>query len=307
MANRLIYNLPFYARAARRMKPANLAARLAARAGFGRLAGVRRAVLLSNPALLAPDRIARLFGLVETEARERLGWSGVDLEAKRVLEVGCGPLGGFAPIAVMRGASAYEGFDPSFDSDVFNHRAIREKYLEPTHRHLAATSRGAPDRATFLTRLDTDCEFTGAGIEARRGRSFADLVVSLSCLEHIAELDGALAALAAATGPDTRHLHLVNFSNHLSKDRPFHDLYDLHPDEHRRRFGAHINMLRPSELAAGFRGAGFSCRLVPVSVMPDALEGLAVHDWWAQRFPAGELAVRTALIAVEPREPAARR
>jgi hypothetical protein len=296
---RLAYSLPHYARAAIRMNPALLGARLVARAGFGRSAAVRRATLLANPALMEPGRIERLFSLLVENARAHLGWDGIDLKGRRVLEVGCGPLAGFAPLAVMRGASAYEGFDPAWDAAVFAHPRLTDRFLRPAHAHIAAGIENAMDFNRFQAEFERTSEFTTAGIEARRPAEPADLVLSLSCLEHIGDVAGAFAALAAATGPGTRHLHLVNFSNHQSKARPFDNLYDLHPDEHRRRYGPHINLLRPSEITAAFEKAGLRCRLEPVSVVPEALAGLDLHTWWAERFAPSELAVRTAIVAIE--------
>lgn len=305
MLARLAYNLPHYVRAARAMPLALLMIRVAARAGLGSWGPVRRATLLNNRAFMDPERIERLFGLLETAAQDHLDWAPLELADKHILEVGCGPLAGFAPLAILRGASKYEGFDPSWNAADFDHKAMVERFLRPAHTHLNRQLEIPIEFAQLRKAIAERCTFSSGGIETRASDQPVDLVASLSCLEHISDIAGAMTALSRATSTSTRHLHLVNFSNHQSKDRPFDNLYDLAPDEHRRRYGPHINLLRPSEIAEAFRAAGLACRMAPVSVVPEALEGLNFNSAW-QRFPVEELAIRTALFAIEPSEQARR-
>ena len=279
-------------KAARSMPPRLVAAKLLRRAGLG-TAAVRRAEVLNNPQTREHDRLAKLYVDFAAQA-EAAGWLPVDFAGARVLEVGCGPLAGLAPYVVPAGAAAYLGVDPGADPALLRHPDTARRYLTPA---LAASRRHAPGAAeveigTFLDRAQV---FRGTLDDLAGSQAPFDAAVSISCLEHIDGLGDALATMKQLLKPDARQLHLVNFSNHLDKAAPFKHLYDLAPEEHRRRYGRHINLLRPQEVLAAFVENGFDARLVPVDIRPEAVPE-PPHPWWAGRYPKDELAIRTALI-----------
>ncbi len=270
-----------------------IAAKLLRRAGI-RTAAVRRAEVLGNPQAHIPDRMGRLY--VDFTARaEAAGWQPIDFAGARVLEVGCGPLAGLAPYVVPAGAAAYLGVDPGADPRLLRHRKTIRRYLKPALNATAPLT-SQPDADTDIEAFFSKVTlFTGGLGEIESSDPPFDAAVSISCLEHINGLEAALRALGRVLSPTARQLHLVNFSNHLDKAAPFKHLYDLAPKEHHRRYGRHINLMRPDEVLAAFTAAGFDAKLVPVDVRPDALPA-DLDPWWRDRYSPEELAVRTALV-----------
>ena len=274
------------------MPPRLVAAKLLRRVGL-RTAAVRRAEVLNNPQTREHDRLAKLYRGFAAQA-EAEGWRPIDFAGARVLEVGCGPLAGLAPYVIPAGATAYLGVDPGADAALLRHPDTIRRYLKPA---LAASAKLLPDATEMdaAAFLDRAAIFRGGLGDLADSREPFTAAVSISCLEHIDGLPDALATLRQILSPEARQLHLVNFSNHLDKAAPFRHLYDLAPEEHRRRYGRHINLLRPQEVLAAFTENGFEARLIPVDIRPEAVPETP-HSWWTVRYPKEELAIRTALI-----------
>jgi SAM-dependent methyltransferase len=284
-------------KAARSMPPRLIAAKLLRRIGI-RTPGVRRAEVLGNPQAQEYDRLAKLYLSFERVAVTN-GRQPIDFERARVLEVGCGPLVGLAPFVVPAGAAAYLGVDPGVNPRLLRHRSTVRRYLQPALNASAPmTPKGSQADASVENLLGKVSLFAGdlVDLENEPYEPFT-VAVSISCLEHIDELGIELGVLRQKLAPDARQLHLVNFSNHLDKAAPFKHLYDIHPDEHRRRYGKHINLMRPREVLAAFAACGFEARLLPVDVRPEAVPE-TLHPWWREHYGRQELAIRTALIVV---------
>lgn len=66
------------------------------------------------------------------------GWAPLQFEGKRVVEVGCGPLAGFGPLAIFCGAALFESAEPEWDPALFSSEQVRRKYLRTFHADLTA-------------------------------------------------------------------------------------------------------------------------------------------------------------------------
>ena len=55
----------------------------------------------------------------------------LDFQDKRVLEIGCGPLLGWAPLAIFLGARDYVCVEPMFNPDILRKNIVRERYFLP--------------------------------------------------------------------------------------------------------------------------------------------------------------------------------
>ena len=290
---RTFRNIPGYYRASRQMSAGQLAAKVLRRAAGISTPALVRLELLGDPKLGAPGRISRLFEMLETQARDHGGWAGIDLEGRNVMEIGCGALGGFSPIAIARGAASYAGIEPMWDDEVFYHPSVEQKYLAPIASHLGM------DFGAFSAAMAARCRFDRGTLETWRPEARADLVLSLSCLEHIDDLDAAARRLGDLVTGAGRQIHLVNFSNHRSKASPFDLIYTLPPEDFAARYGKPINLLRPPDVLAAFRDAGFNARFVAVSVCRDALDAVEVAPYWRDRYCREDLATRTGLLLVD--------
>ena len=60
--------------------------------------------LLSSSKHARGIRFAELLLRQEAVVRRAMGWEPLDFAGKRVVEVGCGPLGGYGPLAIFCGA-----------------------------------------------------------------------------------------------------------------------------------------------------------------------------------------------------------
>lgn len=205
--------------AVRHFPPAYLAVRAFRRAGLDG-AWLRRAEFLNAKDVRRPGRpIEQLLG-----AAEQAGIAGHRLleavSGRLLVEVGCGRSAPFAPFATAAGGAGYLGVDFALSPELFREPAVHRRYLAPA---LAESGRivealgGRPaecDVGALLARS----QFVRGGVEAAPlDRVPAGLCVSISCLEHISDVAAAARRIAALSGPETLHLHIVNFSNHLSK------------------------------------------------------------------------------------------
>jgi hypothetical protein len=91
-------------------------------------------------------------------------------------------------------------------------------------------------------------------------------------------------------------MHLVNFGNHRDRDAPFSTIYEMPPAVYRRRYGRHINLQRPPDVARAFVTAGIGAEMVVVDSQPDKLDALEIDPWWEDRYDRATLAIRTALF-----------
>jgi hypothetical protein len=241
-------------------------------------------------------RFAELLLRQEAIVRRHMPWEPLEFAGKRVVEIGCGPLGGFGPLAVFCGASAFESAEPEWDADLFSSDRVREQYLRVFHADLTAL---------FGPRMDFD-EFTGAlsrrmtihrtSFERMPANGVADIVLSQSCLEHVFPLVATIEKLAAVQNSQTRFLHLVDFGNHYPTADSFEGLYRQPPQEYIARRGKAINLLRAPDVAKLFADFGIAARLIPSRVTSGNHAG-TIHPWWRERYDDATLFTQLALVA----------
>lgn len=281
-----------YARAAQEMGPRLFLTKALRKAGISTPA-LQRTEVLADRRQMQPGRLATIYGAYETRAAGEFGWQPIDFDGKRVLEIGAGSLGGLAPLALVDGAASYAGIDPAFDPSVFGNRRVQQRFLPET---LDATARlRGKTSAPTVADLRARCSFLKTPLEKLDGKEPADVVVSISCLEHIWDFDAALAALKPLTHDATRHFHIVNFGNHRNRNRPFDGLYHMTPDRYETAYGRSINLWRMPDMAKAFLKAGFDVACEPFDLRPDAVPTDA-DDWWTERYDHRVLGIRTGLI-----------
>ncbi|MDP6391135.1 MAG: hypothetical protein QF654_14660 [Alphaproteobacteria bacterium] len=289
-----IGNLAHQLRLVRELPPRLVWAKVRKRLPWTDKARVRIDEVLHDPSQMRAGRMREFLDGNEALLESEIGWPRLDFNGRRVLEIGPGPLGGWGPLAIFRGAESYHGVDPDWIDGTLADRRIETGYLRPVLDDLAAHFGGTMDFASFRESLARRLHIARGALDVASLPDAAEIVLSNSCLEHIADLDRSISALARLMAPSARFLHLVNFGNHRDKDWPFTRIYDMPPRQYRLRFGPHINLARPSDVMAGFAKAGLNSVLVPVDRRPDLVE--AVHPYWSERYDRDELAIRTALV-----------
>jgi hypothetical protein len=228
--------------------------------------------------------------LRELAARQR---HPVDLLGRHVLEIGGGPVLGLGPFVLTEGARAFTLVEPGW-REVRGEDDFRRSYLTELYQtHAPLFAAPGMSQARFLDAIDA-VTVVPAGMETYAGADPVDLFVSKSCLEHIPDLDGALAACARAAAPGALHLHYVDFSLHRADG--FGDLYQSARASHPEGLGqpgGHLNLLRPSEVLARFRAHFDDAVLVPLIRAP--LHDSARHADW-QAFDPDDLSIASALV-----------
>jgi len=241
-------------------------------------------------------RFAELLLRQEAIVRRHMAWEPLDFAGRRVLEVGCGPLGGFGPLAVFCGATSFQSAEPEWDAELFFSDAVRDKYLRIYHADLAALYGPRMDFDTFQQALSARMSIYRVGLERAPIDGPVDIVLSQSCLEHVFPLEATIEKLAAVQSPQTRFLHLVDFGNHYPTGNPFEGLYELPPEDYIARRGRAINLLRISDVAALFTRHGIAARAVPSRVAIESYSG-TIQPWWRERYQDNDLFTQLALVA----------
>jgi hypothetical protein len=272
-----------------------------------RLLRLRLPGLKSGPAWTAAEllssskhgrgiRFAELLLRQEAILTRAMGWQPLDFEGKRVVEVGCGPLAGFGPLAIFRGASSFESAEPEWDQDLFDDPLVTDTYLRVMHADLTGLYGTRMDFGSFLDALRTRTVIHRTGFEAAPIAGPADIVLSQSVLEHVFPLEATVGKLAEIQAPATRFLHLVDFGNHYPTKNAFDGLYEQPVEDYIARRGKAINGLRTSDVLALFRQHGIPAALVPLRSARETYRG-TIHPSWRDRYDDDALFTQLALVA----------
>lgn len=272
-----------------------------------RLARRRLPVLRNGPAWTPQEllsstkhgrgiRFAELLLRQEAVVRRHMPWPALEFEGRRVVEIGCGPLAGFGPLAIFCGATSFESAEPEWDADLFFSTEVEEKYLHIMHADLAALYGPRMDVAAFRRALRERMRIARTGFERAPIDGKVDIVLSQSCLEHVFPIEGTLDKLAVIQSPQTRFLHLVDFGNHYPTGNPLAGLYEQPPEIYIARRGKAMNLLRAPDIAKLFAARGIPARVIPSRMAKETYRG-TIHPWWRERYDDDALYTQLALVA----------
>ena len=241
-------------------------------------------------------RFAELLLRQEAVVRRHMAWEPLDFEGARVVEIGCGPLGGYGPLAIFRGAKTFESAEPEWNPELFYSDEVAQRYFMPMHADLTALYGARMKYDAFLKVLRERMKIQKCGFDKAAIPAKADIVLSQSCLEHVFPLKETIEALAAIQDGTTRFLHLVDFGNHYLSGNPFDGLYDQPPEAYIARRGKAINMLRTSDVSRMFDEAGIAAQTIPSRVLPARYNG-EIDPWWREHYDDAALFSQLALVA----------
>ena len=245
--------------------------------------------------LIRPQRYYDFLNRYETILRRAAGWANLEFEGARVLEIGCGPLLGWAPLALFRGCGSFVGIEPQFNPAVLQRKDFVTRYFRPVFKDLTALF---GPRMTFDAFLDALRERAVIYRQPLNDVDFslpANIILSNSCLEHISLLDESLVRLRALAQPQARFIHLVDFGNHRATRSPFSGMYQGKPAEYFARYGRHVNLLRPTDMVNTLRRCGFNADYATYISAPEDFDEI-VSDYWRLRYTNEELFTKTALV-----------
>lgn len=244
-------------------------------------------------------RFAELLLRQEAVVRRHRRWEPLDFEGARVVEIGCGPLAGYGPLAIFCGARSFASAEPEWDADLFFSAEVRERYLRTFHADLCALYGPRMDFAAFAAALQERIAIHRAGFEVAPIEGPVDIVLSQSCLEHVFPIEATIAKLAEIQHKDTRCLHLVDFGNHYPTGDPFAGLYEQPAADYIARRGKAMNLLRAPDVEALFAKHGIPVAMIASRVMRDSYAG-NIHPWWRERYDDAALFTQLALVAGPP-------
>ncbi len=244
-------------------------------------------------------RFAELLLRQEAVVRRQMPWEPLDFEGRRVVEIGCGPLAGFGPLAVFCGAKSFESAEPEWDASLFFSAEVRVRYLRTFHADLCALYGPRMDLDAFAAALKERLDIHRCGFEAAPITGPVDMVLSQSCLEHVFRLEDTVAKLAAIQNKSTRFLHLVDFGNHYPTGNPFDGLYEQPPADYIARRGKAINLQRAPDVAKLFAQHGIPAAMIASRVMAGSY-GDTIHPWWRERYDDAALFTQLALVVGPP-------
>jgi SAM-dependent methyltransferase len=252
--------------------------------------------LLESPKHNRPQRLFDYLNRYEAILARDGTWEPLDFAGKAVLEVGCGPLMGFGPLAVFLGCSSFVGIEPYCSANILRQPEVRRTYLLRLFKDLSALYPSKRSFAEFCADLDEKVialrvPLADVPPEDRR----FDIVLSNSTLEHLDPLQPSIARLRQLQRNGGRCLHLVDFGNHRATLNPFCGMYTVAPEEYVRRYGRGINLARASDVMRFFDGSGFSVRLAPYYSYREGYDERPI-SWWTDRYGEDELFLKAALV-----------
>lgn len=252
--------------------------------------------LLLSSKHLRGIRFAELLLRQEAVVRRHMRWEPLDFTDRRVVEIGCGPLAGFGPLAIFCGAKSFASAEPEWSPALLSSQPVVDRYLRVFHADLVSLYGPRMDFGAFRRALDERMDIHRTGFERAPIEASVDIVLSQSCLEHVFPLEETVDKLAAIQGPRTRFLHLVDFGNHYPTVSPFEGLYGQPPADYIARRGKAINLRRAPDVAKLFASRGIRARVIPSRIVGGDREGM-IHPWWRERYDDSALFTQLALVA----------
>ena len=188
------------------------------------------------------------------------------------IEIGCGKHLGIGPLVLSLGSKKFIGIDPSLDLDVLNEKKVKEVFFQRINDVLykyinnSKDFHGLKKEYSNLTENDLEkCSFFKINLSKLKGiNKDLDICTSISCFEHILDFQRSCDIIYQICNKKTLHIHIVNFSNHISKDNPFDELYEMPLDHYLKEWNYNINGLRLSDMLLCFKKSGLNFRAIPI-------------------------------------------
>ena len=257
--------------------------------------GYDLAELLSSSKHMRPQKFQDFFNRYQMILARTCNWAPIDFSEKLVLEIGCGPLLGFGPLAVFLGARAVTAIEPEFQPQVARRKEVEERYFLNVYKDLSGLFGQRMPLAEFLDRIWSRIRVVANPIAGVRVDAPHHVVLSNSCLEHLDPLRDSVQQLRALCAPDARQMHLVDFGNHRPTRNPFAGIYSTEPEQYFRTHGRGINLARAPDMLREFRAAGFKVEIAPYYFFRE-FYAEPFLPYWRDRYPDEDLFLKSGLL-----------
>ncbi len=253
------------------------------------------AELLDSPKHMRSQRFYDFFSRYEAILTQASGWEPLEFDNRRVLEIGCGPLLGFGPLAIFRGAKEFVAVEPDFDAGVLKDARFVENYFWSVFADLSAIYGPLMDFDEFMDRLRARSIIIREEIRHVQLDDKVEILLTNSCLEHISPFQESMNVLFKNCSGTVQFIHLVDFGNHRPTHSPFDEIYAVDRDSFLQKNGVGINLLRVSDIKLALESAGFNVSFVPYSkgkkdwIVP-------AHEFWTSNYGYEELFTMTGIF-----------
>jgi len=251
--------------------------------------------IVGSPKHMRAQRGFDFLNRYQSILKRHLKWEELNFKGKHVLEIGSGPLLGWAPLSILMGCQSYTCVEPMFNPAVLGSDIIVEKYFLPLYKDINALYDSGISFKQFIDSLKKRVNIEKKELlEAQLSNSF-DITLSNSCLEHIFHLHKNLAKLKSMSSLNNRFLHLVDLGNHRGTRNPFEGMYTTNPEAYYSKYGKNINLLRASDIQGLFDKAGFKTSMTLYYSFKD-LYNEKISPYWSGQYKEEELFMKTVII-----------
>jgi hypothetical protein len=251
--------------------------------------------ILASPKLMRAQRFQDFLCRYEAILNRTRGWTPLDFNGKTVIELGCGPMLGFGPVAVFRGAARYIGIEPGTGTQALSESRLLESYYKGVFRDLNGIYGANFTFDEFVASLQEKISVVSKPLLDVEIEHKADILISNSCLEHISPFEESIKALRKLCADDCKMINLVDFGSHRAGNSPFDHMYVEPREAYLEKYGEHVNLKRAPDMVKAFAEAGFDVDLVPYTEMRDSYGG-PVHEFWKENYSEEELFLKTGLL-----------
>lgn len=173
---------------------------------------------------------------------------GLDFHNKHILEIGCGPLLGWGPLAIFLGASRFTYHEPFLQRAVLGSEQMRKAYFLPFYGELVVNFGLRMGFQEFYHRT-----LSAVPLNFENSENI-EIALSNSVLEHVSrkELTDLLSKINEVCRPKSFFFHCVDFGSHGVGGTRFGTLYKRKAGEETR----FLNMMRKTEIANSIEAAG---------------------------------------------------
>ena len=194
------------------------------------------------------------------------------MQNKVIRAIGCGPVFGWGPIALFRGANSYYYYEPALIRHVVESNEIKEKYFLPLYKELVANFGNKVGFEEYYETIITKC----IPVDFSKEETI-DIILSNSVLEHIPcnDIQILLAKLFSICKIGAALLHSVDFGAHGLGGQGFGSLYTCDSKKELKN----LNLLRASDIENLIVNSGFQL-LHSTVYYSEQINMDALHPTW---------------------------
>ena len=220
------------------------------------------------------DRWERYWRVINNNSREKNLKNNFNFKDKKILELGCGPLFGWGPIAIFHGANQYYYREPALKREVTLSKILKEKYFFPLYKELICEYPINLSFEEYYHKLKSSClpmDFNG--------NSNLDIVLSNSVLEHIfiKDLNSLLSKIYNSCKDKALFIHIVDFGSHGKGGSGFGSLYK----ENRNKPNQILNLLRKNDIEKYLINNGFTM-IDSIVYRSETVDRKQIHYTWTE-------------------------